>query len=198
MPLEIIIWSMPGNAVCKQICITYSFTVGSPTILGNFLLLARQDQLGENYLTYSEIWEWQHTLGNFLLLARQDQLGENYLTYSEIWESQNTLGKKYALHIRDIQALQINHVCEHFRPHGTVATEIKVKLIPQEYFVAFAFALILIGTDDHSHSCSHRYFTPNFTFAFAFVILDLINLEIVLFRFTLISVLMVLRENANH
>ena len=29
--------------------------------------------------------------------------------------------------------------------HRTVATEIKVKLIPREYFVAFAFALILIG-----------------------------------------------------
>ena len=27
----------------------------------------------------------------------------------------------------------------------TVATEIKVKLIPREYFVAFAFAMILIG-----------------------------------------------------
>ena len=28
---------------------------------------------------------------------------------------------------------------------NTVATEIKVKLIPREYFVAFAFAMILIG-----------------------------------------------------
>ena len=66
-----------------------------------------------------------------------------------------------------------------------------MQLIPPKYFVAFALALILIGTDDLSHSCSHAYFTPNFTFAFAFVILDLINSEIVLFRFASISVSMV-------
>ena len=58
-------------------------------------------------------------LGNFLLFIEQDQLGENYLTYSRLWGSQNTLGKKYALHIRDIQAPPINHVCDNFRPHGT-------------------------------------------------------------------------------
>ena len=74
---------------------------------------------------------------------------------------------------------------------ATVATEIKVKLIPREYFVAFAFALILIGIDDTSHSCSHRDFTPNLTFAFAFVIQKVINSEIILFRFALISVSMV-------
>ena len=45
-------------------------------------------------------------------------------------------------------------------------------------------------TDDLSHSCPHRYFTPNYTFAFAFVILMVINLEIILFRFALISVSM--------
>ena len=38
------------------------------------------------------------------IFSTQDQLGENYLTYSHIWGSQNTLGKKYALHIQDIQA----------------------------------------------------------------------------------------------
>ena len=59
----------------------------------------------------------------------------------------------------------------------TVATEIKVNLIPREYFVAFAFALILIGTDDTSHSCPHRDFTPNLTFALAFVIQKVINSE---------------------
>ena len=40
----------------------------------------------------------------FLLFVGQDQLGEDCLTYSHIWESQNTLGKKYALHIQDILA----------------------------------------------------------------------------------------------
>ena len=53
------------------------------------------------------------------MFVGQDHLGEDYLTYSHIWGSQNTLGKKYALHIQDIQALQINHVCDNFRPHGT-------------------------------------------------------------------------------
>ena len=44
-------------------------------------------------------------LGFFLLFVGQDQLGENYLTYSHNWgpRIQNTLGKKYAFHIRDIQ-----------------------------------------------------------------------------------------------
>ena len=50
------------------------------------------------------IVENPNILGNFLLFVGQDQLGENYLTYSGIWASQNTLGKKYALHIREIQA----------------------------------------------------------------------------------------------
>ena len=49
----------------------------------------------------------------------------------------------------------------------------------------------IIATDDLSHSCSHRYLTPNFTFAFAFVILKVINLEMMLFRCALISVSMV-------
>ena len=31
---------------------------------------------------------------------------------------QNTLGNKYALHIRDLQAPPIDHVCQTFRPHG--------------------------------------------------------------------------------
>ena len=59
----------------KKICITHSFIVENPNILGNFLLF-----------------------------VGQDQLGENCLTYSGIWASQNTIGKKYALHIREIQA----------------------------------------------------------------------------------------------
>ena len=41
-------------------------------------------------------------------------------------------------------------------------------LIPRKYSFAFAFVLKLIGSDDLSHSCSHRYFTPNFTFHFRF------------------------------
>ena len=61
-----------------------------------------------------------------------------------------------------------------------------MKLILPKYFLAFAFVLILIGTDDVSHLCSHRYVTPNFTFAFAFVILKVINSEIILFRFAFI------------
>ena len=56
----------------------------------------------------------------------------------------------------------------------------QVKFIPRKYFFAFAFILILIGTDDLSHSCPHRYFTPNFTFAFAFafVILKVITVAV--------------------
>ena len=74
---------------------------------------------------------------------------------------------------------------------NTVATEIKVKLIPRKYSFAFAFVMILIGADDLSHSCSYKHFTPNFTFAFAFVILKVIYSEIILFRFAFISVSMV-------
>ena len=35
----------------------------------------------------------------------------------------------------------------------TAATQIEVKLIPPKYFVAFAFVLLLIGTEDVSHAC---------------------------------------------
>ena len=91
-PLEIITWSTPGNTLCKQICITYSFIVDNPNILGNFLLF-----------------------------AGQNQLGENYLTYSHIWGSQNTFGKKNAYIFGIVRPLQINHVCDNFRPHGTFA-----------------------------------------------------------------------------
>ena len=42
-------------------------------------------------------------LGSFLMFVGQDQVGENYLTYSHIWGSRNTLGKKCVLHIREIQ-----------------------------------------------------------------------------------------------
>ena len=67
--------------------------------------------------------------------------------------------------------------------------EIEVKLIFRKYLFAFASELILINwTDDLSHSCPHRYLTPNFTFAFAFVFLKVINSVIILFRFALISV----------
>ena len=68
------------------------------------------------------------------------------------------------------------------------------KLIPLKYFFTFAFVLLSIGTDDLSHSCPHRYFTPNFTFAFAFVILKVTNSEIILFCFALISVSMVFKK----
>ena len=63
-------------------------------------------------------------------------------------------------------------------------------------FFRFRFRTDINWTDDLSHSCSHRYFTLNFTFAFAFVILKVINSEIILFRFALISVSMV--SNSAH
>ena len=40
----------------RKECIIYYFVMEAPNILGNFLLLAEQHQLGENYLTYSDIW----------------------------------------------------------------------------------------------------------------------------------------------
>ena len=48
MPLEIITWNIPGNTSCKKLCITYSFIVDNPTILGNFMLLLGQDQLAQS------------------------------------------------------------------------------------------------------------------------------------------------------
>ena len=70
----------------------------------------------------------------------------------------------------------------------TVDTESKVKLIPRKYFFAFAD---INWTDDLSHSCPHRYFTPNYTFAFAFVILKAIIRKSYCFASALISVSMV-------
>ena len=46
----------------KKVCMTYSFIVETPNILGVFLLFVCQDQLGENYLTYSHSWWYQNTL----------------------------------------------------------------------------------------------------------------------------------------
>ena len=59
----------------EKMCIAYSFLADNPNILGNFLSIVRQDQLGENYLTSSHTWWFK-----------------------------NALGEKYALHVRDIQA----------------------------------------------------------------------------------------------
>ena len=56
MPLDIITWSIPGNTLCKKKCITYSFVVDNPNTFGHFLLFVGQDQLRENYLTFSHIW----------------------------------------------------------------------------------------------------------------------------------------------
>ena len=66
-----------------------------------------------------------------------------------------------------------------------------MKLIPPRIFLCFRFCSDINWTDDLSHACPQRYFTPNFTFAFGFVILKVINLEVILFRFALISVSMV-------
>ena len=48
---------------------TYSFIVDNPNILGNFLLFVGQDQLGENYLTYSHIWGSKNTLGKKICIT---------------------------------------------------------------------------------------------------------------------------------
>ena len=66
-----------------------------------------------------------------------------------------------------------------------------MKFISPKYLFAFAFVLILIGTDDLPHSAPHRYLAPNLPFAFALVILKITNSEILLFHFALISVSMV-------
>ena len=52
----------------------------------------------------------------------------------------------------------------------------------------FRFRIDINGTYYLSLSCPHRYFTPNFTFALAFTIQKVINSEIILLRFALISV----------
>ena len=49
----------------------------------------------------------------------------------------------------------------------TIATQTNI-WFPPRYVVAFAFVLLLIGTDDISHSCSHRYFTPSVYFRIRF------------------------------
>ena len=54
--------------------------------------------------------------------------------------------------------------------------------------LSYLYSYYINWTDDLSHSCPHRYFTLNFTFAFAFVSLKEFNSEIILFRFALISV----------
>ena len=59
-PLEIMTWSIPGNTLREKTCITYSFIMDNPNSLGNFMLFVGQDQLEENYLTYSHIWVSQN------------------------------------------------------------------------------------------------------------------------------------------
>ena len=51
----------------KTICTTYSSIADNPNILGNFRLIVGQEQLGENYLTYSHIWGSKKTLGNICI-----------------------------------------------------------------------------------------------------------------------------------
>ena len=68
---------------------------------------------------------------------------------------------------------------------ATVDTEVKVKNNSPDLFFRFRFRIDIHWTDDLSHSCPHRYFSPNFTFAFAFVILKVINSETILFRYFL-------------
>ena len=80
---------------------------------------------------------------------------------------------------------------------STVNTEIKVTLIPQNVFLCFRFRIDIMWTDDLLHSCPHRYFTRNYTFAFTFVTLKAINSEIILFCFAIISVSMVINYFAS-
>ena len=79
--------------------------------------------------------------------------------------------------------------------------EIKVKLIPRKYIFSFSlsylYSYFINCADDLSHSFPHRYFTPNYTFAFAFVVLKVINSDIIVFRFALISVSMVSGHTIN-
>ena len=73
---------------------------------------------------------------------------------------------------------------------STVDTKFKVKLIPRKsssLSLSYLYSYYINWTDDLSHSCPHRYFTPNYTFAFAFVILKVMNSEIILFRCALIE-----------
>ena len=49
--------------------------------------------------------------------------------------------------------------CENLRFPNTVDMEIKVKLIPRKYFIAFAFAFDINSTDGLLHSCPHRHIT---------------------------------------
>ena len=97
--------------------------------------------------------------------------------------------------------LQTGGVChlngwciDYFQPRRghNVDTEMEVKLIPRKYVSLLRFRIDINWTDYLLHWCPHRYFTPNFTFAFTFVILKVINSEIILFRFALISMSMVL------
>ena len=53
-----------GILYAEKICITYSFVVGNPNILGNFLLFVGQDQLGENYFTDSRTGIYLEAPGN--------------------------------------------------------------------------------------------------------------------------------------
>ena len=74
-----------------------------------------------------------------------------------------------------------------------------MKLIPPNYLFAFAFVLILIGTDDFPHSglqkpiyLCHIDTSPEFDFRLRFCNSEgEINSENILFRFDLISVAMV-------
>ena len=92
--------------------------------------------VGNFYLKYS--WEYfmRKNMHNIFLYCGQPEYFRQFLisvvcwagptgrelpiTYSHFWGSHNTLGKKYALHIQDIQAPPIYHVCDNFRPHGTL------------------------------------------------------------------------------
>ena len=62
--------------ISGKICLRYPFIADNPNILGNFLLFVGQDQLGENYQTYSHNWGLQNTLGkNYALDGLKHWMG---------------------------------------------------------------------------------------------------------------------------
>ena len=89
-PLEIIPWSIPDNTSCNQICITYSCIVDARTFEAIICCC------------------WAAPTGRKL---------RNIVWYLG---SQNALGKKYALHIRDVQAPPNKSCMSEFRQYGSL------------------------------------------------------------------------------
>ena len=74
--------------------------------------------LGRLFAKKTFIVDTPNSLGHFLLFVGQDCLGENYLTYSDIWCPRILLVKNMHYLFRIFRPLRINHICEDFRPHS--------------------------------------------------------------------------------